>query len=42
MFDAPIYICIQNMAFRIVIGIRLPIPCHCEAAIAAEAISLRI
>jgi hypothetical protein len=21
MFDAPIYICVQNMAFRIVIGI---------------------
>jgi hypothetical protein len=23
MFDAPIYICVQNMAFRIVIGIIL-------------------
>jgi hypothetical protein len=22
MFDAPIYICVQNMAFRIVIGIK--------------------
>jgi hypothetical protein len=23
MFDAPIYICVQNMAFRIVIGMSL-------------------
>jgi hypothetical protein len=37
MFDAPIYICVQNMAFRIVIGITTQ-PCHCEP-FSGEAIS---